>query len=99
MQYLTLSVNLPLSKIFDGNMCFKLFFALRSESELRSMDIRGLKKLDNYLRRQEEMSQWEAGANAEDIEFFRCQEQLQEQLLTQHTQVERVIGESLNDVI
>ncbi|CAI8057331.1 Chromodomain-helicase-DNA-binding protein 2 [Geodia barretti] len=63
-----------------------------TESELRSMDIRGLKKLDNYLRRQEEMSQWEAGANAEDIEFFRCQEQLQEQLLTQHTQVERVIG-------
>lgn len=59
------------------------------------MDITGLKKLDNYIRRQEEQSQWEASANAEDIEFFRCQEQLQEQLLTQHTQVERVIGESV----
>ena len=59
------------------------------------MDITGLKKLDNCVRRQEEQSQWEASANAEDIEFFRCQEQLQEQLLTQHTQVERVIGESV----
>lgn len=59
------------------------------------MDITGLKKLDNYVRRQEEQSQWEASANAEDIEFFRCQEQLQEQLLTQYTQVERVIGESV----
>ena len=57
------------------------------------MDITGLKRLDNYLRRREEQSQWEAEANPEDIEFLRCQEQLQEQLLTQHTQVERVIGE------
>lgn len=57
------------------------------------MDIKGNKKFDNYLRRESERDQWEASANAEDIEFVHCQEQLQEQLLAQHTQVERVIGE------
>ena len=57
------------------------------------MDIKGGKKFENFLRREAEQAQWEAGANAEDIEFVRCQEQLQEQLLSQHTQVERVIGE------
>lgn len=57
------------------------------------MDITGGKKFDNYLRRTAERSEWEAAANAEDVEYMRCQEQLQEQLLTQHTQVERVIGE------
>ena len=57
------------------------------------MDIKGGKKFENFLRREADQAQWEAGANAEDIEFVRCQEQLQEQLLAQHTQVERVIGE------
>ena len=65
----------------------------KSEAELRAMDIAGLKKFENHLRRQEEQSQWETTANPEDIEYLRCQEELQEQLLTQHTQVERVIGE------
>ena len=62
------------------------------------MDIKGRKKFENYLRREAERAQWEAGANAEDIEFVRCQEQLQEQLLAQHTQVERVIGELLRNI-
>ena len=57
------------------------------------MDISGVKKYENYLRRQTEQFQWETTANVEDIEYLRCQEQLQEQLLTQYTQVERVIGE------
>ena len=59
------------------------------------MDIVGVKKFENYQRRQEEQRQWEASANAEDIEYLRCQEELHEQLLTQHTQIERVIGESV----
>ena len=37
--------------------------------------------------------EWEERANEEDIEYVRCQEELQEQLLVQCTQVERVIGE------
>ena len=77
-------------------MCFETlstFMFLPPEAELREMDVTGLKKFENHLRRQEEQARWEAGANAEDIEFFSCQEQLQEQLVAQHTRVERVIGE------
>ena len=57
------------------------------------MDIKGMKRFENFLRREAERLQWEAGANEEDIEFLQCQEQLQEQLQAQYTQVERVIGE------
>ena len=65
---------------------------ISSDKELKDMDITGGKKYENYLRRQTDQRQWESTANAEDIEYIRCQEQLQEQLLTQHTQVERIIS-------
>ena len=57
------------------------------------MDIKGMKRFENFLRREQERREWEEVANEEDIEFVRCQEELQEQLLAQCTQVERVIGE------
>ena len=66
------------------------------EKEIRTIDIKkGLKRFENFLRRGAERAQWEATANEEDVEFLRCQEQMQEQLLAQHTEVERVIGEAV----
>ena len=52
-----------------------------------------MKRFENFLRRERERGEWEERANEEDIEYVRCQEELQEQLLVQCTQVERVIGE------
>lgn len=63
-----------------------------TEASLASKDIRGMKKFYNFLKREEERESWERTANMEDIEYFKCQEELGEQLLANFTQVERVIG-------
>ncbi len=52
-----------------------------------------MKKFYNWLKREEEREMWERGATPEDVEYFKCQEELTEQLLDQYTIVERVIGE------
>ena len=55
-----------------------------------------MKRFYNYLKRKEEQAAWERQANPEDIEFVKCQEELNDQLLEQFTQVERVIGGCLS---
>ena len=54
-----------------------------------------MKKFYNFLKREGEREEWERGANPEDIEYAKCQEELGEQLLETVTQVERVIGEEI----
>ena len=66
---------------------------LSLESSLIAQNVKGMKRFYNWLKREEERSAWERGASPEDIEYFKCQEELNEQLLEQYTQVERVIGE------
>ena len=63
-----------------------------TEASLTAKDIKGMKKFYNFLKREEEKEAWEKDANAEDIEYFKCQEELADELLDQFIQVERVIG-------
>lgn len=56
--------------------------------------VKGMKRFENFLKREEEKESWRQNASPEDLEYLECQEELSEQLLEQHTQVERVIGES-----
>lgn len=63
-----------------------------TEASLGSKDIKGMKKFYNFLKKEEEREMWEAEANAEDIEYIKCQEELADQLLNQFIEVERVIG-------
>ena len=69
-----------------------------TENSLTSRDVRGMKKFHNFLKREEERELWEKEANPEDLEYVKCQEQLADQLLEQFTQVERVIGQSVQVV-
>ena len=56
-------------------------------------NVKGMKRFYNYLKREEEREAWEREANPEDIEYVKCQEELNEQLQEQVTHVERIIGE------
>jgi chromodomain-helicase-DNA-binding protein 1 len=63
-----------------------------TEEELNSMDIKGLKKLKNYLQNVKEVTAWKASASAEDVDFFNCRLEQMRELTVTYTTVERVIG-------
>ena len=63
-----------------------------TEASLGAKDIKGMKKFQNFLKREEEREAWEASASLEDIEYLKCQEELTDQLLVNFTLVERIIG-------
>lgn len=67
-----------------------------TEATLLAQNVKGMKKFYNFLKREGEREEWERGANPEDIEYAKCQEELGEQLLETVTQVERVIGEEIS---
>ena len=64
------------------------------EESLLVQGVKGMKRFENFVKREEEKESWRQSASPEDLEYLECQEELSEQLLEQHTQVERVIGES-----
>lgn len=54
--------------------------------------MKGLKKLDNFIKREREIKQWRDSAGPEDIDYFECQLELQQDLLKSYNNVERIIG-------
>ncbi|XP_067119443.1 chromodomain-helicase-DNA-binding protein 1 isoform X3 [Centruroides vittatus] len=63
-----------------------------SENTLREQKVKGLKKLENYLKREEEIRFWKETATPEDIEYFECQQEMAVELRQQHMRVERIIA-------
>ncbi|XP_036963392.1 chromodomain-helicase-DNA-binding protein 2 isoform X2 [Acanthopagrus latus] len=63
-----------------------------SMDSLTLQKVKGLKKLDNYKRKQEELNSWLRRASPEDIEFHNCQQELTADLSKQFQFVERVIA-------
>lgn len=64
-----------------------------SEQSLKDQKVKGLKKLENFVKREEELSFWKQHATPEDIEYFECQLELQTELLKSYNHVERIIAE------
>lgn len=54
--------------------------------------MKGLKKLENYLKRDDEIRIWKARATPEDVEYYECQQELQQELILSYMRVERIIG-------
>ena len=54
--------------------------------------VKGLKKLENYLKKDDEVRFWKSRATPEDVEYYECQLELQQELLLSYMNVERVIG-------
>uniref|UniRef100_A0A8C4EV90 Chromodomain helicase DNA binding protein 2 n=1 Tax=Dicentrarchus labrax TaxID=13489 RepID=A0A8C4EV90_DICLA len=65
-----------------------------SIDSLTQQKVKGLKKLDNYKKKHEELTSWLNKASPEDIEFHNCQQELTADLSKQFHFVERVIAHS-----
>ncbi|TKS73409.1 Chromodomain-helicase-DNA-binding protein 2 [Collichthys lucidus] len=65
-----------------------------SMDSLTQQKVKGLKKLDNFKKKHEELTSWLRKASPEDIEFHNCQQELTADLSKQFQFVERVIAHS-----
>ncbi|XP_071964385.1 chromodomain-helicase-DNA-binding protein 1-like isoform X2 [Antedon mediterranea] len=63
-----------------------------SEESLKTQKAKGMKKLENYIKREEEVSEWKKVANPEDVEYYECQHAMSLQLVEQYQKVERIIA-------
>uniref|UniRef100_A0A8C6Z9H9 Chromo domain-containing protein n=1 Tax=Nothoprocta perdicaria TaxID=30464 RepID=A0A8C6Z9H9_NOTPE len=67
-----------------------------SEESLQQQKVKGLKKLENFKKKEEEIKQWLAKVSPEDVEYFNCQQELASELNKQYQIVERVIAVKTN---
>uniref|UniRef100_A0A3Q2Y1N5 Chromodomain helicase DNA binding protein 1 n=1 Tax=Hippocampus comes TaxID=109280 RepID=A0A3Q2Y1N5_HIPCM len=65
-----------------------------TEETLKVQNVRGMKKLDNFKKKDGEKKKWLKTASPEDVEYFNCQEELIDDLHSQYQLVERIIGHS-----
>lgn len=65
-----------------------------SDETLREQKVKGMKKLENYIKKEEDISHWRKYANVEDIDYHECQLELKQDLLKSYNNVERIIAES-----
>ncbi|XP_062997184.1 chromodomain-helicase-DNA-binding protein 2-like [Elgaria multicarinata webbii] len=63
-----------------------------SENSLQQQKVKGLKKLENFKKKEEEIKQWLAKVSPEDVEYYNCQQELASELNKQYQIVERVIA-------
>uniref|UniRef100_A0A8C8SP28 DNA helicase n=1 Tax=Pelusios castaneus TaxID=367368 RepID=A0A8C8SP28_9SAUR len=67
-----------------------------SEESLQQQKVKGLKKLENFKKKEDEIKQWLAKVTPEDVEYFNCQQELAAELNKQYQIVERVIAVKTN---
>ncbi|XP_068131247.1 chromodomain-helicase-DNA-binding protein 2 isoform X2 [Hyperolius riggenbachi] len=63
-----------------------------SEESLQQQKVKGLKKLENFKKRDDEIKQWLSKVTPEDVEYYNCQQELASDLNKQYQIVERVIA-------
>lgn len=63
-----------------------------SENTLKEQKVKGLKKLENYIKRELELDYWRRYATPEDVEYYECQKDLAQDLLKSYNNVERIIA-------
>lgn len=57
--------------------------------------MKGIKKLENFIKKEQEIKQWKKYAGPEDIDYYECQIELQQDLLKSYYNVERIIGKNI----
>uniref|UniRef100_A0A8C8AYL6 DNA helicase n=1 Tax=Otus sunia TaxID=257818 RepID=A0A8C8AYL6_9STRI len=65
-----------------------------TEETLKQQNVKGMKKLDNYKKKDQETKRWLKNASPEDVEYYNCQQELTDDLLKQYQIVERIIAHS-----
>jgi hypothetical protein len=65
-----------------------------TKENLIKQKVKGIKKLENYLKKEDEVRKWKemSGASPEDIEYYECQLEMLDNLLDEHKNVERIIA-------
>uniref|UniRef100_A0A667YSF4 Chromodomain helicase DNA binding protein 1 n=1 Tax=Myripristis murdjan TaxID=586833 RepID=A0A667YSF4_9TELE len=63
-----------------------------TEETLKLQNVKGMKKLDNFKKKEQEKKKWLKSASPEDVEYFNCQEELMDDLHSQYQLVERIIA-------
>lgn len=63
-----------------------------SEHTLKEQKVKGIKKLDNYMKKEAEIQKWISYSTPEDVEYYECQLELSQELLKSYNEVERIIG-------
>jgi len=59
------------------------------------LQVKGLKKLENFIKKDDEINLWRSLSTREDLEYYDCQMELSQELLKSYTRVERIIGRAL----
>ncbi|XP_051540955.1 chromodomain-helicase-DNA-binding protein 1-like isoform X3 [Myxocyprinus asiaticus] len=65
-----------------------------TEETLKQQNVKGMKKLDNFMKKEQEKKKWLKTASPEDVEYLNCQQELMDDLHSQYQIVERIIGHS-----
>lgn len=63
-----------------------------SMNSLLTQKVKGLKKIDNFVKREDSIGAWRNQMTPEDSEYYECQLELQQDLLKSYNIVERIIG-------
>ncbi|RXN18322.1 chromodomain-helicase-DNA-binding 2 isoform X2 [Labeo rohita] len=63
-----------------------------SVDSLTQQKVKGMKKLENFKKKNEELNAWLNKASPEDLEYYNCQQELTNDLSKQFQIVERVIA-------
>ena len=62
-----------------------------SDTSLAAQTAKGIKKVDNFVKKQDELADWKTVSSPEDIEYMECQLQMQGDLQASYTTVERIV--------
>ncbi|XP_045481869.1 chromodomain-helicase-DNA-binding protein 1 [Harmonia axyridis] len=65
-----------------------------SENSLKEQKVKGIKKLENYIRKESDISHWRRYATPEDVEYYECQSELNQELNKSYNDVERIIAKA-----
>ncbi|XP_065355971.1 chromodomain-helicase-DNA-binding protein 1 [Calliphora vicina] len=63
-----------------------------SETTLKEQKVKGMKKLDNFIKKEQEKEYWRRHAGPEDIDYYECQLELQNDLVKSYNSVDRIIS-------
>ncbi|KAJ8923662.1 hypothetical protein NQ315_010242 [Exocentrus adspersus] len=63
-----------------------------SDTTLREQKVKGLKKLENFIKKDSEIQQLLKYSTPEDVEYYECQLELSQDLLKSFNNVERIIA-------
>lgn len=67
-----------------------------SESSLNAMGAKGIKKLQNYVKKMKEIENWRATADKEYVEFFECEQVMNEELFETYKIVDRIVAHQVS---